>query len=56
MLRFVNDLSAISRFVKIRFTTTGFAITKLYNPKEVLVPPKRGRTKDDSSVKVKIEP
>jgi len=40
MPRFVADLSTISRFVKIRFTTTGFAITKLYNPKEVSIPPK----------------
>jgi len=40
MLRFVADLSTIPRFVKIRFTITGFAITKLCNPKEVLIPPK----------------
>jgi len=56
MPRFVTDLSTISRFVKIRFTTTGFAITKLCNPKEVSIPQKRGRTKDDSLVKVKNEP
>jgi len=40
MPRFVDNLSAISRFAKIRFTTTGFAITKLYNPKEVSIPQK----------------
>jgi len=40
MPRFVADLSTISRFVKIRFTTTGFAISKLCNPKEVSIPPK----------------
>jgi len=40
MPRFVADLSTISRFVKIRFTTAGFAITKLYNPKDALIPPK----------------
>jgi len=34
MLRFVAELPAISRFVNIRFTTTGFAITKLYDPKK----------------------
>jgi len=56
MPRFVAELSTISRFIKIRFTTTGFAITKLYNSKEELIPPKYGRTKDDSSVKVKIKP
>jgi len=39
MLRFVADVFTISRFVKIRFATTGFAITKLYNPKEVSIPP-----------------
>jgi len=37
---FVAHLSTISRFVKIRFTTSGFAITKLFNPKEVSIPPK----------------